>query len=88
MIYITSHGFEFGVETENTHNEDLTFEASEKVQVALDAMDAGRVAAIHANLNAVAGGTEDDLSDDYNDVCTAACMVSAYEDFIVTLTAY
>ena len=88
MRYITSHGFEFGVETENTHNEDLTYEASEKVQAALDAMGADRVAAIHANQKAVAAGVEDDLSDDYNDVCAAACMVSAYEDFIVTLTAY
>jgi hypothetical protein len=87
MRFITSHGFEFGVETENTHNEDLTYEASLKVQNALDTMGIERVAAIHANQTAVAGGVEDDFSDDYNDVCAAACLVSAYEDFIVTLKA-
>lgn len=88
MRYIASHGFEFGVDTENTHNQDLAGAASEKVQAALDAMGPDRVASVHANLKAVTGGNEDDISEDCNDVCASACAVSAHEDFIVTLTAY
>lgn len=88
MLYINSQGFEFGVETENSHNEDLTSDAALKVQEALDAMSLDRVAAIHANQKAVSAGDEDEFSADYNDVCASASMVSAHQDFIVTLTAY
>lgn len=88
MIYITSHGFEFGVETENSHNGDWTDAAAAAVKESLDAMGAHRVAAVHANLIAVANGSEDELSDDHNEACSAGCLVNDYEDFIVKLTAY
>lgn len=88
MIYITSHGRQFGVETENTHNGDWTDAAASNVKIALDAMGSDRVAAVHANLVAVANGSEDELSDDYNDACNAGCLVNEYEDFIVTMAAY
>jgi len=88
MIYITSHGFQFGVETENTHNGHWTDEAATKVRGALDSMGLDRVAAVHANLKAVAAGTEDELSDDYNEACNEGCLVNEYEDFIVTIAAY
>lgn len=88
MIYITSHGLEFGVETENTHNGDWTEAAASKVKAALDYMGSDRVAAIHANLIAVANGSEDELSDDYNEACNEGCLINEYEDFIVTMAAY
>ncbi|MCB1447071.1 MAG: hypothetical protein KDJ87_15095 [Rhizobiaceae bacterium] len=87
MIYITSHGCQFGVETENAHNGDWTEAAASNVKVALDAMGSDRVAAVHVNLIAVAEGSEDELSDDYNEACNEGCLVNEYPDFIVTMTA-
>lgn len=88
MIVIASHGFSFGVETENTHNGHWTDEAAAKVKAALDDMGPARVAAVHTNLKAVAAGAEDELSDDYNDACNEGCLINEYPDFIVTMTAY
>lgn len=82
MIYISSHGFEFGVDTENTHNGDWANAAAGEVKSALDAMGAARVSGIHADLKA------GDLSDDYHEAINAGCLVNDYPDFVVTLTAY
>lgn len=82
MIYINSHGFEFGVDTENTHGGNWTDAAAVEVKSALDAMSVARVSGIHTSLKA------GDLSDDYHKAINAGCLVNEYPDFIVTLTAY
>jgi hypothetical protein len=88
MIYITSHGLEFGVTAENTHNGDWTDQAAAMVKASLDDMGAERVAAIHANVLAVAAGTSDEFCDDYEVAVNAGCLANAYPDFFVALSAY
>lgn len=88
MIYITSHAFEFGIETENSHDGDWTEQAAEAVKAHLDAQPATQVASIHANAKAVQADDEDEFSGAYNDACAAGTLINDYEDFAVTLTAY
>lgn len=88
MIYITSHSFEFGVETMNDHGGDWVDAAASNVKDALDAMGADRVRAIHANLRAGASGETDELIDDCHEASSAGALVNEYEDFVVELTAH
>lgn len=82
METIISHGFKFSVSTENTHKEDLTTEAAEAVKVALDAMPTSHVARLHADV--LAGDLD---GGDYDAVARAGELVSAYEDFVVSIAA-
>jgi hypothetical protein len=82
METIISHGFKFSVETEDTHKEELTTEATEAVKVTLDAMPVDRVARLHADI--LAGNLD---GGDYDSIARAGELVSAYEDFGVSITA-
>lgn len=83
METIISHGFWFSVETENTHKEELTSAAAEKIKATLDGMGADRVANLHTNLVQ----TRDFVGEDYDQAARAGELVIAYEDFGVSIAA-
>lgn len=88
MIYFKSHNFEFGVNTENDHNEDLRREAVEILENAMNDMTAEQVGAIHANVKAVSAGETEEYVDEFCSLRSSAEIVSDHEDFIVTVEAY